>query len=55
MRLRDFHSDKVVSETRNLNNPRQTERSVECSLGYGGHPQEKACRRHATIDRKLRG
>lgn len=49
MRLRDRHSDKVVPEARNLNNPAQAERS----RAQGGVKRLshllRACRRYATV------
>lgn len=49
MRLRDYHSDKVVPEARNLSNPAQAKRSgAQC--GVGEHTLSvRACRRYATV------
>ena len=49
MRLRDDHSDKVVPEARNLNNPAQAERSgAQCGVESLSHLL-RACRRYATV------
>ena len=49
MQLRDYYSDKVVPEARNLSNPAQAERSgAQC--GVGEHTLSvRTCRRYATV------
>ncbi|MBR0078266.1 MAG: hypothetical protein IJP72_07710, partial [Bacteroidales bacterium] len=49
MRLRDYYSDKVVPEARNLSNPAQAERSgAQCGVGENTL-SVRACRRYATV------